>query len=325
MLSNVVTVAKIAVLAWLALLASGCSTVAFASVFHQDGSATHSITVMFERGGLVEQDARRLDRQIESAIRRAEADGYTSERINTMTQTGMRISTTTRETLDTGAVLNGLYNSLARESSGPIAPFVGGFERESTAVGGTRFNFNLSVDGDLLFRSVQDVSPGHRQLATRDGVNEVVHFMYSVTMPGRVQSENGEVVGQSMVRWHVPLEDTTMMTATSNQSKDSPWILITITILGSITLVVLIAAAIAWILLHRRSRGHAAIVSPAAGASTTLSQSVAPDPSITVQDVGSSLARVVDHVLGVPVDQPDPVDANDERAVHREVADGSQP
>jgi hypothetical protein len=313
------------VIAALSLVVSGCSTVAFSSVFHEDETATHSVTVMFQLGGLVDNDARRLDRQIEAAIARAEASGYTADRINTMTQTGLRISTTTREVLDTGAVLNGMYNALVRESSGPIAPFVGGFDRESTAVGGAQFSFEMASDGDVLFRSVQDVSPGHRQLATRDGVAEVVHMSYSARMPGQIRHTDGEQVGRSTARWQIPLEGTTTMTATSSLVRDNPWILITLTILGALAIVVVIAASMAWVLIFFRNRGGTPIVGPATGASRQMTSLTVADSEATVQGVSSSLARVVDRVIAGHEVQTIPDNGDEHRADEpTEIADGPQ-
>ncbi|HUG14611.1 MAG TPA: hypothetical protein VMM78_06290 [Thermomicrobiales bacterium] len=311
----------IALCASLALLASGCSTVAFGSVFQDDGSATHSITVMFQRGGLVDEDARRLERQFNAALERAKADGYTAERVNTMTQTGIRVSTNTRESLDTGAVHNGLYNSLAPESSRPIAPFVGGFDSQSTAVGGARFAFEMLVDGETLYHSVQDMAPGHRQLATRGGVDEVVQFIFSATMPGDIREADGEIIGRSTVRWTLPIDGTTTMTAHSGQSKDSPWLLITLTILGSLAFVIALSASVAWVLIHQRSTGRSRIVAPTPGATRQITDSSAADATMTVQEVGTSLARVVDRVIG----GQDVETAASDRAAPREMIDGTQP
>jgi hypothetical protein len=237
-----------------------------------------------------------------------------------MTQTGVRVSTTTREVLDTGAALNTLYNSLVRESSGPIAPFVGGFDRESTAVGGGRFRFELAVDGDVLFRSVQDVSPGHRELSTPDGVNEVVSFAYSVSMPGEVRDTNGVKSGRGIVRWQIPLEGATTMTAQSDLTVDSPWLLIVATILASLILVVALAASVAWILIYRRNRWRAPFAAPVAGAAPPPMIAADPESALTVQDVGASLARVVDRVISGQGAERQDVDT----AAPRETADGTQ-
>lgn len=300
MSSRISVAVKTGLVASLALLLGGCSTVSFGSIFHTDGTATHSVTIMFLRGGLVDSDARRLERQFNAILERASADGYTAERLNTMTQTGVRVSTTTREVIDTGAALNSLYNSLTHGSSGPIAPFVGGFDREGTAVGGGQFSFRLHVDGDLLFRSIQEVSPGHRQLSSRAGVNEIVTFAYSVTMPGQVRDTNGELSGRNIVRWEIPLEGVTLMTVESNLNEDSPWLLIGLTIIAALIVVIAVAAVVAWVLIYHRNRWGSPVLAPASGAAMTMSDEAEPDSSVTVQHVGSSLARVVDRVISGP-------------------------
>jgi hypothetical protein len=280
------------------LLGSGCATAAFGSTFSAQGTATHTLTVIFERGSVPDADIRRLERHVTAAEGRAQADGYTTERIETSTQLGIRISGTTRDIVDTGAALNGLYNSLVREASGPIAPFVGTFDRESTAVGGTSFVLDLSANGDMLFRSIQEMGPGSPELESPANVAEILALSYTATMPGTLRSTDGEQIDASTVRWVISVEGVTPMRATSAAGRDTPWALITIIIIAALAIVAVVGAAIAWLMLHRHRRGRASIplVAPlsAEGAEITASS----DPTdVTMQDVGASLARAVEHVI----------------------------
>jgi hypothetical protein len=308
------------------LMMSGCVTADFGSTFTAEGVATHSLTVLFQRGGIADLDLRRLERQLEAAEARASADGYTVEPISTSSQLGIRISGTTRDVADTGASLNGLYNSLVRDAGGPIAPFSGGFDRESSAIGGTTFVLTLAVDGELLFRSVQEFGPGNRQLQTRAGVDDIVSFSYTATMPGTIRSTDGETDGSSTVRWHIPIEGTTMLHATSTAGRDTPWGVIVLTVGGALLLVALVSGALAWLMLHRHRRGRATIplVQPVSVEGAEITASADP-PTVTVQDVSASLARAVEQVIeGTPT--PDVLEAEVvESAARTEAEHGVEP
>jgi hypothetical protein len=264
----------------------------------EDGTATHTLTILFQRAGIGDVDARRLERQIEAAEERALANGYTARRIETSTTTGLRVSGTTRDVLDTGSALNGIYNSVVRDATGPIAPFSGSFDRESSAIGGTEFVLDLTVDTDLLFRSVQEMGPGNRQLATREGVEEVVTFSYTASMPGQLRTTDGAIVGEGVTRWTIPLDSTATMRASSNVGRDSPWALIALVTVGALLIVAAVSSAIAWLLLrrHRRGRSTIPLVAPITAAGTEITATSSPQP-VTVQDVGSSIVRAMEQVI----------------------------
>lgn len=280
------------------MLMSACNTVDFDSTFNADGSATHTLVVVFKRGLVPDAEMRRLERQIDAAEQRAQQDGYTTERIDSETEIGIRVSGTTQNAFDTGAALNGIYNSLVREAAGPIAPFVGTFDRESSAIGGATFVLDLTVDGNVLFRSVQEMGPGNRQLATREGVDEIVSFSYTASMPGQIRSADGELLEPGTVKWSIPVEGSTRLYASSTAGRESPWLLIVGAVTGSLLLVGVVGGGIAWLLIHRHRRGRATIplVAPLTTAGVTLTTS--DDPStVTVQDVGSSIARAMEQVI----------------------------
>jgi hypothetical protein len=283
------------------LAIAGCGRMTFSSTFAEDESATHSVEVVFERGGMVEADAIRLQRAIDAAEARATEDGLAVARIDTPAEVGLRVMSTTTDASDVGAALNSLFNSLGvTEGDAPLAPFQGTFQRQSEAVGGTGFELEMTVDGAILYQAIVNVAPGNRQLATPEGVREIIEISYVATMPGTIRDTDGEQLDDNTTRWVIPLDSVSEMSVVSTVGKDSPWGWIVVTIVVALAFVGAAGLGIATLLLRRRNRARAARVPIALHVdasqadATGLPMTEHPE---TLAEVGSSLARMADRII----------------------------
>lgn len=308
------------------LLLSACGSARFSSTFAEDGTASHSLEVAFQRASIIQRDQTTLLQEIDDAVLRAEAAGLTIRRINTNDMIGVRLSSTTENAVDAGAALNNLLNTLLPDTDlGPIAPFQGTFERESEAVGGNEFQLRMVVDGDLLLRTVQAQAPGNRQLGTPEGVREVVAIDYTATLPGQVKKTTGATIDRNTVRWGIPLDGVTTIEATSTIGKETPWFWLLMTIAAAATLTLVTAVIVTSVMLSLRRKGSARLrIAPATvngGADQIAGPKRAP---ATVGEVGDALRHLIRRMVSARpgAHPPDASNVSDGPKTEQETADG---
>jgi hypothetical protein len=282
----------------LALL-SGCARMEIGSQFREDGSATHSIMVDFDRAALDDAALARVQQQLPVVERQARDNGYTTERIDTASDLGLRVTSTTDDATDPSAALNSLFNSLNDNlEAGPFAPFTGAYERQSGAVGGNAWALDLTVDADLLYRGLMDALGVNAGALTIDDLRQNLTLSYVATLPGEVKDTNGERVDDATVRWDLPPSGTATLSAESKLAKKGSTAWFILAAIGSFIGVVLVAALVGVILLRRRRAGHSRLP-----LTLPLSDSD-PSPTVirveepaTMAEVGSTLVRVVERVV----------------------------
>jgi hypothetical protein len=248
-LSNVATIAL------LTLLLGGCTRVSFSSHFREDGSAAHVLQIVFERERIQPADLPTVERELVAAEARAREDGFTPTPIESATQIGLHVTGETRDAVDAGAALNNLFSSIVVESDdGPIAPFAGTFEKRGEAVGGTAYDLEMTVDGSVLVRAVQQFARGSTPLSAAPEVAAAVSFSYRVIMPGELKDTNGEQAGPSSVTWEISQTGLTTMKASSTVGKDTPWVFVGIVTFASLAIAASIGRGTMEVLLRRRQR-----------------------------------------------------------------------
>jgi hypothetical protein len=283
----------------LALLLSGCARLEIGSEFREDGSATHSIMVVFERGALDDAALTRVQQQIDVAERQARDNGYATERINTTSDLGLRVTSVTKDGADPTAALNSLFNSLNDNlDSGPFAPFTGVFERQSGAVGGNAWALNLTVDADLLYRGLMAALGANASGLTTDDLRQNLTLSYVATLPGEVKDTNGERIGDSTVRWDLPSSGSANLTAESKVTRKGSTAWFIVAAIGSFFAVALLGGLVGFLLLRRRRGGHTRlpINLPQSDGAPNPTYVNAEEPT-SMADVGATLARVVERVV----------------------------
>jgi hypothetical protein len=305
----------IALLAFSAML-SGCGTVTLSSTFREDGSASHQLMIVVSRSAVLERDIATIERELLAAEQRARIAGFQTQRINNPSDIGLRVTTTTRDATNTGLALNNLFNSLgAGPDEGTLAPFQGTFRRESEAVGGTAYALELTASGEVLFQGLRGLAPGNRDLETPEAMAQVVRFVYRARMPGTIRETTGTITDTSVAEWNLPLTETTTMTASSTVGRETPWLWITLAIVGALAVVVLAGVLVSSLLLRgsRSARPRLTHVDAA------TDPHIARANPVSLRDVSHSLQRLVKRVLnGVPVSSARRIEETERR-------DGAQP
>lgn len=291
-----------------ALLLTSCSTVTFGSRFNEDGSASHQLTVVIQRSSILAGDLSRVERELATAEQLAREDGFAVDRLDDPTRLGLRVTSTTRDSVGSGPALNNLFNSiLSGADDTPVAPFQGTFERESGAVGGTSYDLDLTVDGEVLYRAVREIASGNRELGSPETVSEVVTFQYVVTMPGEVTETDGLRAGDAQVHWEIPVAGITEINARSTVGKRSPWLWIVVTILLSLLVFASLGYGMSKLLLRRHLRASSAGIGSHPGHLSHWT------PPATLSDVGSRLRLVTTRIAaGFPLHGSHRVQQQDE-------------
>jgi hypothetical protein len=232
------------------VLLAGCTTVTATSTFEVNGDATHSLALVIPRDAVPPVDMPRLQQALDDAQQRAVEDGLTFQRVDTPTQLGINMSSSTKDAVDTAAALNSLVNSLlGSPDTGPIALFQGTYERTNPAVGGNEFDLKLTIRGEAIHSAFERVLPAAS--LDRDPEN-IVSISYTATMPGKIRATNGEKLNDSTVRWTIPLYGDTTMEATSTVGKDTPWALLVLTVIGAVAIVSIVTLVVTRLLIARR-------------------------------------------------------------------------
>lgn len=278
------------------LLVGGCARAQFGSNFAEDGTATHSVMIVFDRGSMDAEVTGWVETRLTETEEQARADGFTVERIDTDREVGVRISNATLNGADAGAALNALINSIALDQTpGPVAPFQGSFSTEAGAVGGAVFQLDMTVDGAELMTVAAALLPPGERLPEGDELSSALRMSYVVVMPGRVRDSNGQLVRESTVRWDLPHDSQLAMRAESKLGNEGSTTWFLLAAIGSVAGVIAIAGGIGFLLLRRRG-SHLASNRPPIGDASVRSEPV-PGPPETLAEAGSTLARAVGRVV----------------------------
>lgn len=300
-----------AVCALILLTLPACANAQFDSEFRADGTAGHAITILLNRASLGTAAQQQVNERFDAATRQATADGFVAERVDTPEAVGLRVTNVTANASDPAAALNTMVNSLSNNfAATPVAPFSGGFELQSEAVGGSAWTLDLVLDTDVLYGSLTNALTNAGVAIRREEFIAQVSFTYTATLPGAVKVTNGTLVDDSTVRWSVPPSGLARFTATSKPGQQGSTALFVVAAIGSAFAVTMLSGVVGFILLRRRRGGR--------GRLPVIVQDVAdPEPTYVLVDeqpttfaeVGSTLARVVERVVaGNSIGEPAPPD-----------------
>lgn len=192
---------------------SGCVDVEVTSDYREDGSASHVVQLRIEHVSANRSESDDLQAVLRDLEQRSIDSGLQFERVDETGLTTVRIIAETAEGQEAGAALNSLINATGINSTpGVTAPFRGTFSRETGAIGGSSYHLDLIVDGSLLFESVVN----DRFSGTPEEQRAAVSMTYVATFPGDVTDTSGEQIDDRSVRWDVPFEGETDLSATAS-------------------------------------------------------------------------------------------------------------
>lgn len=222
---------------------NACVDVEVISEYREDGSASHAVLMEID---LVPADAEQredIDDILADLEQRSTDAGLEFERSEKGGVISVQISGTTSEGEEAGAAINGLLNATGLSASpGITAPFRGTFTRETGAIGGSVYTLDLEADGQVLFDSIAVDFLGANDAERR----EAVSMRYVATLPGDITNTTGETITDSTVRWTIPFDTVTELSATSRTGGAGS---VALFIIGGIvaTMVILaIAIALGW-------------------------------------------------------------------------------
>jgi hypothetical protein len=292
-------VAAASVVAFAILTLVGCARLQFRSEFREDGSATHTVLLLFERAELDQAAAPAVEQSLADARAQAVADGFDVEAIDTERELGARVTDVVLDAEDTGAALNSLFNSIGGgPDSAPIAPFQGTFGAESGAVGGAVFELELIVDGDLLLASIGQVAPSEQRFPQARNIEETLTVEFIAVMPGEIKETNGTLLGEDTVRWQLPFNSISTLSATSKVGKEGSTAWFVVAAAVSAVAAAALAALVGLILQRRRRQFRSALATaPTAPAAPLPAAATVAEPE-TLAEVGSTLVRIVGQVVG---------------------------
>jgi hypothetical protein len=295
--------------AFVALAAASCARVQFGSEFQEDGTAAHSVLVVFDRDDLDPETEQGVETRLTDVEEQAREDGLTVERIDTDHEVGVRISNPAADAADAGASLNALINAIALdELEGPVAPFQGTFTTESGAVGGAAFQLEMTVDGAVLMSVAEAMAPPGEELPTGEELSEALQMAYVAIMPGTIRDSNGQTIRPNTVRWDLPYDRRITMRAESKLGQEGSTTWFVIAAIGGVLVVAAIAGGIGVLLARRRRKAAAAARELQVDANEEVEQlSAQPE---TLSEAGSTLVRAVGRVVSGEevasvLDQPD--------------------
>lgn len=195
-----------------AMLMSACVDIEVASEYREDSSASHVVQLRIEHVPADRSESDDLNAVLRDLEQRSIDSGLAFERIDESGLTTVRITAETDEGQEAGAALNSLINATGINiTPGVTAPFRGTFSRETGAIGGSSYHLDLAVDGGLLFDSVVT----DRFSGTPAEQRSAVSMTYVATFPGDVTATSGEKVNDRSVRWDIPFEGETDLSATA--------------------------------------------------------------------------------------------------------------
>lgn len=233
----------------MAVLLSGCVDIEVRSDYRIDGSASHAIQIQINHVPADREEADDMIDILDELEQRSTDAGLEFEWREETGITTVVISGTTGEGLEAGAALNSLLNATGINAApGVAAPFRGTFRRETGAIGGNSYNLDLSVDGELLFESVVI----ERLSDSEENRRDLVTMYYVASFPGDVTGTGGELLDDRTVRWAVPFEGVTDLSATTRTGGAGSAALFIIVGIAAALVIVLIAAALGLYFARRK-------------------------------------------------------------------------
>lgn len=235
-----------------ALVLGACSTASFSSTFRASGPATHELRITVQRSALDSIGPEGIPQALSLAEDRARSSGLDVRRISSASEIGVLVSSTTEASMDAGAALNALINSLIPpEESVTVAPFAGTFGQGSPALGGNEYTLALSVDGAMVQQAILALASGASEIEPGDMDAAEVTISYAATMPGEIKQSSGTPIDRDTVRWDIPLNAVTGITAVSSVGQETPWMLVAGVTMGAAGLIALVAFGMFRLLAHR--------------------------------------------------------------------------
>jgi hypothetical protein len=238
----------VALLLMLSFILSACIQVEVESEFDMDGSAIHSVSTTIDRTFIDdEMIAGQLDGEfdLDEIEREAEDAGFDAERIDTAERVGVRISTYVEDNENLDDVLGQLL-----EAAGGEGPSIGGFEgsfTESSGLGGSRYRFELTVDGGALFEQEDlddELNDEVEMDVNMDMLRGLINLSYTASMPGEVTDHNGTELGGGRVQWDLSFEGTHTFYAESEEGAGFSIALILGIAVGVLALILIILGAV---------------------------------------------------------------------------------
>lgn len=235
------------------LLLSGCITVEFGSTFEENGSATHTLEIVFPRENLEQDEFARALANLNRLIAEAEAAGLAVERVERDNETLVRVTNTVEDSAETGAALNSLINAAGVNTAPGInAPFKGTYRQEVEAVGGAVYILDMVIEGNELFESLATLETGEPAAVPRESLRQTVTIEYVATMPGQIVETTGEQLSDDTIRWDLALEGQQEIYARSKSRESGSTLLFVATGIGALLAVVIVTIVIEAILMRRR-------------------------------------------------------------------------
>jgi hypothetical protein len=228
------------------LLFSSCFTVAVESDFAEDGSARHVYQATVDREAMGEfgDMAEELDpsEDFDESEQAAREQGYEVERIDTDTETGIRLIKTVEDNENLGQVLNDIFTAGGDDE---MDAFSGNYIRDGNT---HRLNVTISDNG-LLGDELEDegISPAM--------LSGFFTMTYTVRMPGTLNEEetNGRILEDGRVQWDIPLTGAATFIAVSETEGDGVGLLMW-GILGVLLLAFVGSAVLLAVVLLMRNR-----------------------------------------------------------------------
>lgn len=201
------------------LLLAGCGSSEFASEFHADGSARHTLEISIPTTELSQSDSARIASFFAQIDQQSADNGLDVVRFQSGADLVFRVSRDVEDAEDVGASLNGLLNASGLNAApGITAPFSGTFRQESQPLGGRIYELTLSASGDELFEAITLESGLSADPNWPSDLRDGFRVQYLATLPGRITETNGEELGDGRVVWEMELAGVTHMTARSTLS-----------------------------------------------------------------------------------------------------------
>lgn len=226
-----------------AFVFSACVEIELNSEYRIDGSASHAVRIQVEYVPADGDDIEDMEAVLVRLEERATNAGLEFVRSDEPGIVTVEISGTTSESEEAGAALNSLINATGLNAApGVTAPFRGTFTRETGAIGGSAYILDLSVDGELLFESIVIERVRSEPNQSRESVN----MQYVASFPGDVTETTGELLDDRTVRWDIPFEGTTELSATARTGGPGSAALFIIVGVAALIVIVAIAAGLGW-------------------------------------------------------------------------------
>lgn len=232
------------------LALSGCVQIDVSSEFDSDGSGVHALSTTLDQS-MVDDEMLGGELDFEEIEENAaNVDGVDAERIEDGDRVGIRISTEVEDNEDLGAALNELLTAMDPEA--PTMDAFSGSFTESGGLGGTTYEFELTVNGDELFDDGSDELDDEMDMEfDANMMRQFIDLTYTISMPGEISDHNGTEIDGNQVQWELPFEGSSTFSAESEEGGGLSFALIIG--IGTGTLALLLLAVGGIFLLRSRS------------------------------------------------------------------------